>query len=979
MFSDKKNKGRVPFRPAPERNLGHDPSGAGQAPRFLRAWWRVATILLLLTGTLNAAFASSYVYDANGRLTAATAPGGGTVQYTYDSLGNILSVQPVTSGQLAVFSFSPEQGPVGSQVTLEGSGFSPTSGNDTVSFNGTAATVVSATDTQLVVTVPSGATTGPVSITVGTSSVTSSSDFTVVQTGAPVITAFSPGVADIGTSITVSGNNLDPIPGLTTASLGGTAVTVTSISNTQIVFSVPSAAASGPIQVSTPYGEATSNTDLIVAPSAIGAVNIASSADLAPNGIAQTLSIGTSNQYGVFAFNATAGQWLSLQLTSLSVTASGGQISYTVYSRNNIQIASGWVSSASNMSIHLPEVLTTGTYLVAFDSGSGTAQLSASLEQDTILVANTPAVSVTTSVAGQSKRLIFSATQGQNLGLGINTTYGIDVAIYNPNGTGLTSTPCSASNSCGINLANLPQNGTYQMVVQPSGATQVSFQATLSTDVTGTLSTGTALNLNLAQPGQIGLMNFTATAGETLALTVNGISTTPANNIVQIQIQGPSFNTYQNVSGPNYIFNLPNLSAGTYTVSIVPNNAATASMQLETVPGVTGTLTTTGGASSFSTSTPGQNVYLSFSATQGQNLGLGITNVAVSPSSAWGIQVIVYDHNGNVVANGPCCAAPNGGVGLDLRNLPAGTYEVLIEPGNTNQTMSFQATLSTDVTGTLSTGTALNLNLAQPGQIGLMNFTATAGETLALTVNGISTTPANNIVQIQIQGPSFNTYQNVSGPNYIFNLPNLSAGTYTVSIVPNNAATASMQLETVPGVTGTLTTTGGASSFSTSTPGQNVYLSFSATQGQNLGLGITNVAVSPSSAWGIQVIVYDHNGNVVANGPCCAAPNGGVGLDLRNLPAGTYEVLIEPGNTNQTMSFQASLAVAGDLNDDGVVDNADVLLAERIALGLVTPTPLQQVAGDVAPLVNGIPAPDGVINFQDVLLIQRKALGLVQY
>lgn len=69
----------------------------------------------------------------------------------------------------------------------------------------------------------------------------------------------------------------------------------------------------------------------------------------------------------------------------------------------------------------------------------------------------------------------------------------------------------------------------------------------------------------------------------------------------------------------------------------------------------------------------------------------------------------------------------------------------------------------------------------------------------------------------------------------------------------------------------------------------------------------------------------------------------------------------------------------GDINGDGVVDVVDVMLAEQIASGLVAPTASQLVHGDVAPLVNGVPAPDGQIDVSDVLIIERKALGLVNF
>lgn len=69
----------------------------------------------------------------------------------------------------------------------------------------------------------------------------------------------------------------------------------------------------------------------------------------------------------------------------------------------------------------------------------------------------------------------------------------------------------------------------------------------------------------------------------------------------------------------------------------------------------------------------------------------------------------------------------------------------------------------------------------------------------------------------------------------------------------------------------------------------------------------------------------------------------------------------------------------GDINGDGVVNAADVMLAQQFALGLKTPTSDELARGDVAPLVNGVPAPDGKINGADVLVIEEKALGLLNF
>ncbi|MER3319382.1 MAG: BspA family leucine-rich repeat surface protein [Allomuricauda sp.] len=80
-----------------------------------------------------------------------------------------------------ITSFSPTSGPVGTIVTINGTNFSTTPASNTVKFGTTTATVGSATATKLTATVPEGATTGKVSVTVGGKTATSSNDFTVVQ------------------------------------------------------------------------------------------------------------------------------------------------------------------------------------------------------------------------------------------------------------------------------------------------------------------------------------------------------------------------------------------------------------------------------------------------------------------------------------------------------------------------------------------------------------------------------------------------------------------------------------------------------------------------------------------------------------------------------------------------------------------------------------------------------------------------------
>ncbi|MCI0420934.1 MAG: IPT/TIG domain-containing protein [Acidobacteria bacterium] len=66
----------------------------------------------------------------------------------------------------AVSALNPSSGPPTTVVTLTGSNFDSSAANVSVAFNGVAATVVSAAQTQITAIVPFGATTGPVTVTI---------------------------------------------------------------------------------------------------------------------------------------------------------------------------------------------------------------------------------------------------------------------------------------------------------------------------------------------------------------------------------------------------------------------------------------------------------------------------------------------------------------------------------------------------------------------------------------------------------------------------------------------------------------------------------------------------------------------------------------------------------------------------------------------------------------------------------------------
>lgn len=175
-----------------------------------------------------------YSYDDAGRLTKVVDSSGNVVSYSYDAVGNLLSttrsaISPPSA--LAIFNFTPQQGPVGTSITIQGQSFSATPASDIVQFNGTAATVTAATTTTLTVTVPSGAATGPISVTVGTATATTTTNFTVLQI--PTITSVSPSQAFAGSPVSnfqVAGFNLTAATFSFAPSFVPPAVTVSNVS-----------------------------------------------------------------------------------------------------------------------------------------------------------------------------------------------------------------------------------------------------------------------------------------------------------------------------------------------------------------------------------------------------------------------------------------------------------------------------------------------------------------------------------------------------------------------------------------------------------------------------------------------------------------------------------------------------------------------------------------------------------------------------
>lgn len=493
-----------------------------------------------------------YSYDQLGRITkAANTTSGQSVIYTYDPAGNIASTNVVPNGAVSISGFSPNQGLTGTQVTIIGTGFDATATNNVVSFNGTAASVSSASATQLIVSVPSSALTGPITVTNSGGAGTSAGSFVVNAGGSiPTVTSFSPTVATQGSTINIQGTNFSTDIASDNVAVNQYAATVSAATTTSITATLSASATSGKVQVTTVNGTAVSANDLIVVPMTYGASNVGTSGRIPTNSTPATVSILTPNKIAVELFDGVVGQYLTVGISSNTIA----NATLTVYGPNGAQVLTAPISS-STTAIQLPRLLIAGTYSVIIDPGANSGSLTLTVR---------PALAGTMTVGGGSQvvqitnpgqRAVysFSANAGDFISLTqTSTALNGNLTIFDPNGIPIITGSTDATT---ILRPMLPVTGTYTILVDPQGAVSgndtlkltsgptPSFRFENQNSYTSDVPFGFTVN-----PNDPWSFYFSAAAGDdiTLASLINGGIMASLN----IQVYSPNSTFIESVNMP---------------------------------------------------------------------------------------------------------------------------------------------------------------------------------------------------------------------------------------------------------------------------------------------------------------------------------------------------------------------------------------------------------------------------------------------
>lgn len=482
---------------------------------------------------------------------------------------------------------SPASAAVGSQITITGTGFHSAQGSGFVYlYPNRQASVVSWSDTQIVATVPSGVTTGPVEVWVNGQS--SNSDV-VLNMPSPVVSSLSPTMGSAGTQVTITGHDFGSTQGSSTLKFNTASGTIVNWSDTQIVAAVPNAATSGPVLVS--EGGVTSNQNINFTVPAPQITSISPSSgpigtQVTINGSGFQVAQGSNSIHFYGGSAPTINSWSDTQIiATVSNSTTTGPVNVSV----------NGVSSNQNIVFEVPAPVVTGivpsrgpigTQVQINGSGFGATQ-----SDSTIVFANTAATVVSWSDTQIIATVppVFTSAAKVTVGA-VASNSNIYFTIPPPQIT-------SISPASGVVSTQVTINGSGFLPTQGNSSVAFSSEATSPTVITWSDTQIVATVPGGSGSGPVTVTAHGSTSSQDVILTmpnpyVASLSPTSGPVSTQVTISGTGFGATQGSSTITFNGQTPSLIASwsdAQIVAIVPNLARSGPV-IAQVGGVTGNL-----------------------------------------------------------------------------------------------------------------------------------------------------------------------------------------------------------------------------------------------------------------------------------------------------------------------------------------------------------------------------------------------------
>lgn len=637
--------------------------------------------------------------------------------------------EPVPTAPV-ISSVSPSSGAAGTRVTLVGTGFGGTTGENQVTLNGVTAPVADASSTSVTVTVPAGAGSAPLRLT-GPGGTTTSADFVVPPSGYTVTDIDSVGRVSAGgaeaTATVAAGGKVglllfDGTSGQRVSLLlnAGT-IGTSSCCAMKVSIRKPDG---GTLLAPTYLGKTGGYIDLTVLPTtgtytvvvdpegtATGSVRATlydvpadPTTSMAVGGAPVTLSTSVPGQRTTATFAGEAGKRVSFRMTSVAYGTSsccGARVSVlrpdgaTLLAPTYVGTSGGWFDPLT-----LP---VTGTYTLLVDPdgaavGSGvvtTYDVPADPIGD-VTVDGGP-VEVRTSTPGQNASLRFSGDAGARIALqttavafGTSSCCAIRVSVKKPDGAFLYNPTYAGTSGGWTDVLTLPASGTYVIGVDVDGsgtgsATMRLLSVPADQVVQGTAD-GTKVTVATTVPGQNTSVRFTGDAGTYVSLVASqvafGGSSCCAARLSVVSPTGATVLSPTYIGSSNgFIDRLLLPVTGEYVVRIDPEGTSTGSagLTIHTIPADPAPSVVPGGDPVVVTTTvPGQNARPGFAGKASQRVNLSLSKSSFGTSSCCGAKVSILGPGGQTVL-APTYVGTSG-LSRDVV-LPAdGAYTALIDP-----------------------------------------------------------------------------------------------------------------------------------------------------------------------------------------------------------------------------------------------------------------------------------------------------------
>jgi hypothetical protein len=583
--------------------------------------------------------------------------------------------------------------------------------------------------------------------------------WTIVPGGPPVtVTATTPGQNAKLTFSGTAGNRISlSMTGVTMASAkvsilnpdGTSLVAATTVNTAGAFFDTKTLATTGTYSIVVdPQVAATGNMTL-----RLYDVPADASVTAAPGGAAVTVTAATPGQNAKVMFDGAVNQRISVQLSGVTIgTSTSSSMKVSILKPDGTTLIAPRSMGTSGGFIDAGTLTVAGTYTIFIDpqssaTGSATVTVNDVTDTPTPIVPGGPAVTVTTTTAGQNARLTFDGTAGGRVSLAMTsvTISNSTVSILKPDGTALVMLTGVGKSGGFVDATSLPETGTYTILVDPQGTATGKMTLKLY-DVPPDIGAaivpgGAAVRVTTSTPGQNARLTFDGTATQRVFLKMTsvtiGSSTCCSTKVSMLKPDGTTLVAATSVGTSGGFIDTTALpTAGTYTIVIDPQTTSTGGITLtlnDVPPDPTDTAVPGGPAVSVTTTAPGQNARVTFDGVAGRQVSLDVDWAATICCL---VKISITAPDGSVVLS-PFTVGATGAF-IDARPLPVtGTYTILVDPqdsaaGTTTLTLH---DVPPDVTAAVTPGgPAVTLTTTAAGQNARFTFSGAAGDGALVTV-----------------------------------------------------------------------------------------------------------------------------------------------------------------------------------------------------------------------------------------------------